>query len=222
MEIEQYKAKLLDMLKRNLTPEQARAEIRHLFNEDNWLFELREFLTKSVNARISYKMKDRYNSERMYFSLREEIEQDVISSTNWYSYFEQVPLEELSKPIENFPSETLMLIIIEGLKAYVDSGEERNVRCLLLHDLYLSMKTYTPYVQEDGFVDFLASRNHRIDLEDARLTGKMCPFCESTDVKSFGANWKCRTCGREFRKHRKKEEENWRVRKKKMRMTTAT
>jgi hypothetical protein len=157
-------------------------------------------------------MKGRYNNERMYFQLREKLEEDIISSENWFSYFEnEVSYEQLNKPIENFPLKTLMLIVIEALKQYVDNGEELNPKCLLLRNIYLNLKeslsSQIPFTQEDGFVQYLSLRNHRADLESARITGDLCPFCESGDVKSYGANWKCRNCGREFRKHRKREEE---------------
>lgn len=207
MDVEQHKAKLEELSKRNLSTDQMQEEIRHIFGEDNWLFELKAFLLKKVNSEISYKMKDRYNTERAYFELRKKVELDVIASENWFSYFEDVPLEQLNKPIENFEPKTLMLIIIEALKQYIENGEEKNVRCQLLHGIYLDLKDYNNLQAEDGFVEFLSQRTHRIDLEDARITGSVCPFCESTDVKSFGANWKCRTCGREFRKHRAKKEE---------------
>ena len=210
--VEQHEEFLRNLVKQNLSVDEMQKQICARFGEDTFLFKLKSYLTKSVNSRISYKMKDRYNHERSYFELREKTEEDVILSTNWYSYFEnEVTLEELSKPIENFPPKTLMLIIIEALKQYITNNEEKNIRCLLLHDIYLSLKNYDSRfiaTSEDGFIEFLNTRNHRIDLEDARLTGSVCPFCESTDVKSFGANWKCRTCGREFRKHRKKEEDS--------------
>lgn len=189
-------------------------EITHLLKEDSWLFELRELLTRAVNSQISYKMKDRYNTERTYFELRNKIEDGVIATTNWFSYFEsEVTLEELSKPIKNFPLKTLMLIIIEALKQYVDNGEEENPKCLLLKNIYLNLQSsllsqIPDYPQEDGSIEYLKTKQHRIDLEDCRITGSICHFCNSTDVKSFGANWKCRTCGREFRKHRKKEEDS--------------
>lgn len=211
--VEQHKAKLEELFKRNLSQDEMQKEIAHLFKEDNWLFELREFLIKSVNSQISYKMKDRHNHERTYFELRNKIEDDVIRDTNWFSYFEnEVSYEQLSKPIENFPLKTLMLIVIEALKQYVDNGEELNPKCLLLKNIYLNLKetlsSQIPnYPQEDGFLEYSKLKQHRIDLEDCRISGDLCPFCESTDIKSFGANWKCRTCNREFRKHRAKKEE---------------
>lgn len=212
--VEQYEKALRAMNERILKGEKVdvQKEIRHLLGEDSWLFDLKEYLTKSVNSQISYKMKDRYNNERNYFELRNKIEDGVIASTNWFSYFEnEVTLEELNRPIENFPLKTLMLIVIEGLKQYVDYGEELNPKCLLLRNIYLNLKETVSsqipnYPQEDGFIQYSKLKQHRIDLEDARITGSVCPFCESTDVKSFGANWKCRSCGREFRKHRKRED----------------
>jgi hypothetical protein len=212
--VEKHEQFLRNLVKQGLNIEEMQKQISARFREDNFLFKLKAYLTKSVNARISFKLKDRYSNERMICELRNKIEDDVIASTNWFSYFENdVTYEELSKPIENFPPKTLMLIIIEGLKAYVDVGEELNPKCLLLKNIYLNLKEtlssqIANYPQEEGFVDYLKSKTHRIDLEDCRISGNLCPYCESTDVKSFGANWKCRRCGREFRKHRKREEDS--------------
>jgi hypothetical protein len=214
MDIEKHEQFLRNLVKQGLTNEEMQKQISARFGEDNWLFELREFLTKSVNSRISYKMKERYNNERMICELRNKIEDDVILSTNWFSYFENdVSLEELNKPLENFPLKTLMIIIIEGLKQYVDNGSELNSKCLLLRNIYLNLKetlsSQIPFEDGDGFADYLKTKQHRIDLEDARISGELCPFCESTNVKSYDFNkWQCHNCGKFFRKHRARKDED--------------
>ncbi|MGA2310093.1 MAG: hypothetical protein ABSG57_11180 [Candidatus Bathyarchaeia archaeon] len=216
--VEQHEQFLRDLVKQGLSVEEMQKRISAQFGEDNWLFRLKAFLTQSINARISSKMRDRYNNERMYFELRNKIEDDVIASTNWFSYFENdVSYEELSQPLQeplhiNFTSKlcnkTLMLVVIEALKAYVDNGEELNPKCLLLKNIYLNLKeplsSQIPnYPQEDGFIDYLKTKQHRIDLEDARITGSVCPHCGGHNIKSYGSNWRCCDCDKEFRKHRK-------------------
>jgi hypothetical protein len=215
MDVEQHKKDLENLI--YLSQETQKKELSRLFGENTFLFKLKEYLGKSVNAKISYKMKDRYNNERMYFALREKIEEDFIKDENWYSYFkDSVSIQELEdvikNPIVDFDPRTLTLIVIETLKRYVDNGEELNPKCLLLQKVYLFLQSlllsYIPnYPQTNGFAEYLKTKQHRIDLEDARLTGSVCPSCSSTDVKSYGANWKCKSCGREFRKARKKEED---------------
>lgn len=211
--MENHREKLLDILKRNLSNEQSQAAIRHIFKEDNWLFELKEFLTKEVNRNISDKMKGEHTNENNYFKLRDKVESEVISETDWYSYFENVSLEQLEEPLsEDMKSPTLMLVVISALRAYIDNEEEKNARCLLLKNIYLNLKEWASshipnYPQEDGFIEYLKAKQHRTDLEDARITGSVCPFCEATDVKSYDFNkWQCRNCGKFFRKHRKKED----------------
>ena len=86
--VEQHEAFLRDLLKQGLSTEQMLKRISAKFGEDIWLFGLKEFLTKTVNTQISYKMKDRHNNERSYFELRNKREDEVILSTNWFSYFE--------------------------------------------------------------------------------------------------------------------------------------
>jgi len=215
MDVEQHKKDLENLV--YLSEKTQRKEISRLFGENTFLFKLKKYLMQSVNSQISYKMKDRYNNERMYFALREKIEEDVIKDENWFSYFENdvsiKELEDVTKnPIVGFDPRTLMLIVIEALKRYVDNGEELNPKCLLLKNIYLFLQSlllsYIPnYPQTNGFAEYLKTKQHRIDLEDARITGEICPFCSSKDVKSYGANWRCRSCGREFRKHQKPKED---------------
>jgi len=215
MDVEQHKKDLENLI--YLSEETQKKEISRLFGEDTFLFKLKAYLTQSVNSRISYKMKARYSNERTYFALREKIEEDVIRDENWYSYFkDNVTVQELKdvikNPIVDFDPRTLTLIIIETLKRYVDNGEEQNPKCLLLQNIYLNLKEWASslipnYPQTNGFAEYLKTKQHRIDLEDARITGEICPFCSSRDVKSYGANWRCRSCGREFRKHQKPKED---------------
>lgn len=212
-DVEQHKKDLENLS--YLSEETQKKEIARLFGEDTFLFKLKAYLTQSVNSRISAKMRDRYVHERSYFELRNKIENDIILSTNWFSYFENdVSYEELNKPLENFfPLKTLMMIVIEALKQYVDNGEELNPKCLLLRNIYLNLKetlsSEIPFEDGDGFADYLKGKQHRIDLESARISGELCPFCESTNVKSYDFNkWQCHNCGKFFRKHRAKKDED--------------
>jgi len=215
MNVEQHEKALKELLKSGLSREEMLKEVNRLLGNEGFLFDLKEFLQKSVNNRISYKMKERYNGNpRGYFELRERIEEGVIFSSNWFSYFENdVSLEDLNQTMsENFAKcpfdqKTLMLIVIQALKSYVDNGQEENLKCLLIRNIYLNLKTSLSseienYPQEDGFTDYLATKPIRENLETARFSGEICIHCGSREVTSYGTMWKCRTCGRTFRKHR--------------------
>jgi hypothetical protein len=55
----------------------------------------------------------------------------------------------------------------------------------------------------DSFLDYLNAKPEREVKETAGEDGKTCIFCGSGDVASNGyAMWKCRACGKQFRKHR--------------------
>jgi hypothetical protein len=219
LDIKQHEKALRAINERILKGENVdvQKELSALLGENTFAYKLKAFLTKGVNARISYKMKERYNNARMYFELRERIRENIINSTNWVSWFEnEISIQELEsfdKDPSSFDPKTLMLVVIEALKQYSDLvGEERNVKYSSLHRLYLSLKeklsSSVPFESEDGFVEYLSLKQHRTDLENARLTGSICPFCESKDVRSYGLNWKCGNCNREFRKHQAKKEDD--------------
>jgi hypothetical protein len=218
MDVEQHKKDLENLL--YLSEETQKKELARLFGEDTFLFKLKAYLTQSVNSQISYKMKDRHNNERTYFQLREKVEEDVIKNENWYSYFkDNVSVQELKdvikNPIVDFDPRTLMLITIEACKRYIDVSEEEDVKCALLHELYLKLKlslsSVIPFPEptEDGFIQYLKTKQYRIDLEDCRITGNLCLFCSSTDVKSYDSQkWLCHSCGHLFRKHRARKDED--------------
>ena len=103
----------------------VKAEIAHIFNENNTEFEADEQLEGKINSMISPKMRNTLSMEA-YFALREKIRAKILGS----------PIEEAKKEAE----------------------------------------------------------------EDARITGKTCIFCGSTEISSKGSEWLCKSCGRRFRK----------------------
>lgn len=168
------------------------------------MFDLKDYLRKRVNERLSDKTKQKHQHPEDYMKLRNEIEDRVIFETDFYNLFEQSDIENMC-PIDE---KTLMLVVIQALKQYADNEDTENPKCVYLHNLYLKLKTSLcaeiPFEDSDGFTDYLNLRAQREEIEDSRITGSICRFCGSHDIGSNGALWICRTCGRQFRKHRAK------------------
>jgi hypothetical protein len=207
------------MLKENMAngvskDEQIEAMNRSL-GRKGFLFDLKEHLEARINGQISPKLKERYNTARPYFELREKIRNEIIASEDWVNYFQNVSVEELKNLNLSLCSsrelKILMLITIQALKSYVDNTEEKSEKCLVIHELYKNLKTSLSsqivFPSGDSFEDYLGLRNYRTEIEDARISGSICPSCGSYDIKSFGQNWKCRSCGREYRKHMQRTED---------------
>lgn len=171
---------------------------------------LRLFDELRANTRISQKAKERFANPRAYFLMRQREEEKVILSGFGYAFFEESDLADIqdmqinSKIPYPFCEKTLMMVLIESLKSYVDAGKEDDPRSIVLHEKYLQLKTKVsaeiPFEEGDGFADYVDSKTERQEFEEARETGKICIRCGSNDVHSKGAEWRCFDCGKRFRK----------------------
>jgi ribosomal protein L37AE/L43A len=60
------------------------------------------------------------------------------------------------------------------------------------------------WVKGDGFLDYLENREERNRkarlLEETRITGSICPYCESMHVIKAGNAFRCKECGKYWRK----------------------
>jgi len=182
--------------------------------------EIGQYLVEMVTGKFSDKMRLENPTVKMYVHKRSEIERDLIrNGINWHSFFEscdfmRLPTEEdkeFVKTLSNGDLLDMLHIMILALKGYIDAFEETSLNCEILHEFYLLLKkeielrpnlSFMP--KGDGFLDYLESREERKDLLDrkqnARYTGEMCIFCESTNIRSNGSMWVCVDCHRSFRK----------------------
>jgi hypothetical protein len=178
------------------------------------------YLIERANAQISWKMRLEYDKLDAYAEKRSEIETEIITShVDWFHYFETCgflafPTEEdieFTETLSNDDILTMLLVIINGLKGYIDRFEEDSPNCQKLYGFYKLLKeeiaqrpnlSYMPH--GDGFKDYLSSREERRKIRDkkqsARIKGNICIFCESTNIRSNGNMWKCLSCGKSFRK----------------------
>jgi len=170
---------------------------------------LSEFLEKRVNQEMSFKMKLLYESNTLeYFKKRMEIEEHILTSTDWLLYFEEhIHEPELEDPSTLDDSDLLTIhkVFIEVLKKAIDSHQETEPTCTKVLTLYQKTKTelesrFADYPRGDSFTDYLEARTEREQRDNARISGSMCPNCGSRDITSYGDKWKCRTCRKLWRK----------------------
>ena len=174
---------------------------------DNLAYKLQNSLMGAVNGEISPKAKEHLNT-RQYFEKRNAIEDEIIINTSFaYSFFEnEATLEEIKQLDPTlFNPKTLMLCVISALKGYISQERETDLKCLVLHNLYLLLKqqlsSEIPFPEGDGFTEYINSKAERLELENTRSTGSVCLACGSHNVHSKGAEFQCFDCEKRWRKH---------------------
>ena len=109
----------------------------------------------------------------------DDLENQIIQSGFPFVFFQdEATLEEIEAiKLDVIDSKTLMLCVISALKGYVDNSMETDPKAVLLHGLYLQLKnelkSILPFQSdcEDGFIEYLASKSERTELENARANG---------------------------------------------------
>ncbi len=209
MNINSYEAKLKQInekyQKGSLSREEVQVAIADLLGQDNLAYRLKEDLEKAVNGEISFKAKERLD-DRAYFLKRNEIENSIIASDFPFAFFNSdsctaKEIEALDIGVIN--KKTLMLIIIEALKGYVDN-ESNNPKAEVLHGLYLRLKqelsSEIPFEAGDGYLNYVGLKGQRAELELTRETGSVCPYCLSHNIIKNGNAWQCKNCKKYWRK----------------------
>jgi len=212
MNVQEHEKKLLQINDRfiagTLSRNELETQIAELLGENNLAYKLQDRLLQQVNEKLSMKLKERL-STREFFMRCDDLENQIIQSGFPFVFFQdEASLEEIEAIRLNvISSKTLMFCVISALKGYVDNSMETDPKAVLLHGLYLQLrnelKAILPFQSdcEDGFIEYLASKDERTELEGARESGSICIVCGSHAVSSKGAEWVCRDCGKRFRKH---------------------
>ena len=159
-----------------------------------------------VNGEISAKGKAHLTTEQ-YFLKRNQLESDILQSDFPYSFFEkEATLSEIEALDPTLlDTKTLMLILIQALRTYIDAEDESNPKAEMLHAIYLVLnrqlsQTIPNYPEGDGYYEYLNERENRAKHEQLKQSGKGCPYCSSSHVQHYGANkFKCASCNRYWR-----------------------
>ena len=124
-----------------------------------------------------------------------------------FIFREKSTLEEIEalNPTQ-IDKKTLLLIIIQTLKTYIDNDMETDPKCEALHVHYLLLKqelsAEIPFPEGDGYYRYLNERENRAKHEELKQSGKGCPYCNSSHIQHYGANkFKCANpdCGHYWR-----------------------
>jgi hypothetical protein len=209
MDVTEHESKLKELNTRFLAGGMSRQdvqnEISRLLDEGNLAYKLREQLMGAVNGELSAKGKERIGSKQ-YFNKCEETENEIIASEFPFAFFQEVTVEEIEQLNPDvIEKTTLMLCIISALKQFFDAEQEDNPKCEALHKIYLELKNalcalIPEFPKDDGFVDYLDSRESKLLAEQLKQTGEKCPYCSGTHIQKYGQKkFKCVSCGHYWR-----------------------
>ncbi len=211
MNVQEHEQKLMQIKERfiagTLSRNELETQMAELLGENNLAYRLKDRLLQQVNEKLSMKLKERL-STREFFMRCDDLENQIIQSGFPFVFFQdEASLKEIEAiNLGVIDSKTLMLCVISALKEYIDNGLETDPKAVLLHGLYLQLrnelKAILPFQSdcEDGFIEYLASKSERVELENARQTGNVCLVCGSREIHSKGKEWICEN-GHRFRKH---------------------
>lgn len=168
-----------------------------------------------VNNEIPLVRRDRYSAEA-YFTKREKLRNKIINGS-WLRFWEKaswlkIPTKSEIEELTNYRLMTYYHVVCVSLKELLECKLESSEQAKILHKWYLLMKqeinsrkNLPKMPKSDSFIIDLETRNKRQKLakklEKARVTGNICIHCGSTNVIGWGDKWKCKDCGRYFRKH---------------------
>ncbi len=186
-----------------------------MFEYDGLFRKLCDYICGKVNDSISMQIRERLGVN-LYVSLHVKKETELIQSEDWLSVLKMFeidyPTESDKEAIKQMETSDLLdihQILIQASKQAIDSHEENTELAQKIHAYYLlthsELEQRIPnYLRGDGFEDYLTSRENREGknklLEETRITGSVCPYCESTNVKKDGNAFRCKSCGRYWRK----------------------
>lgn len=166
------------------------------------------FLELLANTQISQKGKEKFSRFEDYFLKKQEAESAYIQKIGFYDFFENQTLDEIkgmciNSVAPNFWNEaTLLEILIDTLKRYVDRDETLSEKGRVIHDKYLMLKNHFPFLpQGDALKEFEGLKGQREELSNMRVSGSICPSCLGHNVRSKGKEFQCFDCKKRWRKH---------------------
>ncbi len=155
-----------------------------------------------------------------YFNRLEQAYRQAIKTNSWIRFWQNsewldYPNSEdikLLPYLSDYELSNIHLALCYSLKVFQDSELDESLEARKLHDFYKLTKAETnkrettPQLPEqDAFEEYAKNKSqhqeHENRLEKARKTGSFCPYCDSKNVVSDGHSWKCKDCGKYFRKH---------------------
>ncbi len=189
--------------------------------------DLRDYLNGQVDSMISFNSREHVSSEN-YFNKRCKVMAKNLEETNWIEYWsknsslhapnheDKLELSQTcngSKTLADYSLSNIIVCLCYSLKVLIDVDKEKSIQAKYLNKFFKMAKAENnkrpnmPHIPEniDEFQEHLQNKKQYINqeqlIEQARITGKFCPYCQSTHIISYGDKWKCITCEKYIRKH---------------------
>lgn len=207
--------------KGELTHEQVQRELDLIVGVQpkGFFVKLEDNLRGLINQEFPDKTKETLHALE-YFKRRDEAKKKLIKSINWSSFWQfhanmlnapsNKELEHL-KQMSNHQLADYFKLVCISLKQLVNNNLEHSEQAQILHEYYKLIKNeinsrgFVKLPERDAFIEYCQNKKQYKEelekMERARESGSMCPYCDSTNVRSYGkAEWKCHDCGKRFRK----------------------
>jgi len=218
----EFKAKLKvlgDMKDRHeISEEKMIEETKKLYGENGFFDKLKEYIDARTNNKIPIEsgIRSRLSLEA-YEELRAIKEKEVITE-NWVSYWRDKatwltnPTLEDKQDITEMSEDSLAFfgnVLWNSLKDMVDAKLEQDPKTLTLNEYYRLLKAemcqrFPDFPSKDDFQDYIQNRANYVSfqtkLEQARINGSPCPYCNSTSIRKDGNSFLCKDCGKRWRK----------------------
>lgn len=195
-----------------------RIGICNMFDYHGLLKQLDDYKIGKIADSISMLTRENL-TVNLYAELNKKKEFDLILSEDWLHVLEDLkigfPTKEDEKAVlemHDFDLFKMNQIFIEASKTIIDEGEGESELAKRIHAYYLLLKPelearipeFASLKGQDGFLEYLASREERQRksklLDETRVTGSICPHCESTNTRKDGNSFYCKDCHKRWRK----------------------
>jgi len=174
-----------------------------------------------IDLEIRTRIHERVPSEEGYpnvnrhFHKLAEAETKIVKMESFIEFFEthltQVTEDDVQalKDLDDEDLTEYHVLIFRTLMNMAGADMEKTNTCTILHALYKLTKAEMVKHgllenPDDAFEEFLQNKdqitNQAQRLEQARKSGKSCPYCSGTNIRKNGENFICKDCKRDGRK----------------------
>lgn len=175
--------------------------------------EISKLVTVRIPMQAKYKLTD-----LAYFNKRRKLQEEIVKTTDWTSFWVacdwlDYPTEQDKKDVHNLDAEDLTefhIIIFKSLIDLAKQNQQDSEACKKLHQYYkltrAEMEARSIFKEHgDAFLEFLGDKQQHVSeeerMEEARISGDFCPYCDSTNVGSYNREqFYCRDCKKRWRK----------------------
>jgi len=171
-------------------------------------------------SQISMKAREKFALPIEYFRAKAQAETRLIEKEGFLKFFQDSTEQEIDAMIlrseapDFFMTQLIFEIITDTLKRIIDAHLEGTGQAQALKRAYFRLKANLAdeipeilrenpnFISEDGFQEWLDTREIREKIENWRETGEGCVYCLTEgSVFKNGSMFSCRLCHRSWRRH---------------------